>query len=808
MSQKHYIKKWDLTQKDLNRIVRIERPKKPVPADKEKKSAFGNISLRYIKYVRIYQRLEKCYDYMVHPQKRILIGKLLEGVTGRVVELREELIRLDICEYSFMGEVCQDLKLTLPDVEMRLSKYMALDKVVKVRKRMQMLDYILASMNLDDDQEETEDVYTVQEAVLLIQRNERCYQARRRWKKVKLRRKGKRKSVKDFTPLDQVSVNAVIKFQSMWRGHADRKQIHSMRQKMDISLGMLMPPPTMNIKVTEAKVTSDRFKEAQANDDDYKTNIIMSTEEMQEKKAAAMAEEMKTSIYQWILECRNITGEFPVYPEEADGGSAALFSHKTVKELAEDMDDLQVELEKNIKKKPPAKSKKDNKKKNQKKKPPPEGFLMRPSNFIDTTLVDCANEYGTYWWNKDESENRRQTYDKNLMLEDVRANVETVVRAQVDEVMRQELDRLRYAVDQQVAGKPKKPKEKKKKKDKKKKKKKKKMKDLTPGVPIEELFKELVLEGIIKKVPNTPLSDFLGSYNLISDTDAETIECLPDLADIRKMVFDFGILPMSSSSVHLLAPFYKSLILVGPHGSGKRMLVDALCYELGATFFDLSPDNLQDKYEGKQGQQMLMHLVMKVGKEMEPSVIFIGNCDQMFTKALPPEVAELKPARMKKDLTKAMKFIGPEDRILLVGTSKYPFKASMAPMMKLYQRLIFIFPPTHSSRYQLWERLIKAYRGVLDDKFDLSSLTKVSQGFTAGDILNAVREVLTEKRLRRQALHPLRSTEFLNRIATFDPVFISELEEFRLWLVKTPLAKKRSGLLAMEGEGQDIIGLL
>ena len=61
--------------------------------------------------------------------------------------------------------------------------------------------------------------------------------------------------------------------------------------------------------------------------------------------------------------------------------------------------------------------------------------------------------------------------------------------------MRQELQRLQTAVDQQRPGKPRKDK-----KPKQKKKKGKKMKDLTPGVPVEELFKELVLEGIIQKV--------------------------------------------------------------------------------------------------------------------------------------------------------------------------------------------------------------------------------------------------------------------------------------------------------------------
>jgi len=194
---------------------------------------------------------------------------------------------------------------------------------------------------------------------------------------------------------------------------------------------------------------------------------------------------------------------------------------------------------------------------------------------------------------------------------------------------------------------------------------------------------------------------------------------------------------------------------------------------------------------------------------MEPSVIFIGNCDRMFTKKLDPEIAELKPARMKSELTKAMKFITAEDRILVVGTSKYPFKAQMKPMMKMFQRLIFIYPPSHGSRRLIWEHMIKNFKGEIGAySFDLSSIAKVSQGFTAGAITNAISEVLTEKRIKRQLIHPLKTIEFVNRIATFDPVWQTELAEFKKWLNKTPLAKTRSALTDIEIQGQNILNRL
>ena len=67
--------------------------------------------------------------------------------------------------------------------------------------------------------------------------------------------------------------------------------------------------------------------------------------------------------------------------------------------------------------------------------------------------------------------------------------------------------------------------------------------------------------------------------------------------------------------MHEQAPLTKSLLLAGPRGSGKRMLVHAVCNELGANMFDLSPANLAGKYPGKEGLKMLMHLILKVGHD-------------------------------------------------------------------------------------------------------------------------------------------------------------------------------------------------
>ena len=67
-----------------------------------------------------------------------------------------------------------------------------------------------------------------------------------------------------------------------------------------------------------------------------------------------------------------------------------------------------------------------------------------------------------------------------------------------------------------------------------------------------------------------------------------------------------------SQAVHEKAPFVKSVLIAGPRGVGKKMLVHCICTETGANMFDLTAANIAGKYPGKAGLQMMMHMVFKV----------------------------------------------------------------------------------------------------------------------------------------------------------------------------------------------------
>ncbi|RUS71306.1 hypothetical protein EGW08_020936, partial [Elysia chlorotica] len=232
--------------------------------------------------------------------------------------------------------------------------------------------------------------------------------------------------------------------------------------------------------------------------------------------------------------------------------------------------------------------------------------------------------------------------------------------------------------------------------------------------------------------------------------------------------------------------------ICGVRGTGKKLLVQAICNEVGATFFDLTPSNLEGKYDSKEGKKMLMHLIIKMGKALEPAVFWIGQCEKMFLKKKDKEDTA-NPGQWVKGLQKTLKKgIKNGDRMMLIGTSSLPSLTKPKKFNKFFDRIIIVPYPDYPSRYLAWKHFITLnLKEPLSPRFELSSLTKVTSGYTIAAIKNTCEEVLTEKRKSILKYNPLRAYDFTNDISRHDPIFQEEHDEFLAWYNGTPLAKQR-----------------
>ncbi|XP_053873657.1 IQ and AAA domain-containing protein 1-like [Malaclemys terrapin pileata] len=807
-----YTRMWLESQAALKELLAQELPSQPPRPETDQRLFFHMLATLFLRYTQILRCLETCYDQMVHPQKRRVLQHMLDGVMGRVLELKNEMVETELSEYHYMDDVLQDLKLTPADMEVPIPKYFVNQRAKALKERQQVLSEILARVEPSMPSGPSRPAMLRDEAVQLVQMAERMRQGRLRSKFMwEIRRDEERERRARETGAKELDrEQAAICIQKVWKGCLQRRCTKLERQREMAFIGMAPDPKASGLSAAMLRAQlGEEFRRLRQADyeAEYQQALVSIREGLYEVEGPDMREEMKEQLRQWFIECHDLTGHFPEFPDEEIGGSSILFAEKTPEQVKAELDLLEAEgQKKKDKKKDKEKTKEGKQKKGKgKKQEEDEGLKLAVSKFLPV-ISEGFTQYQTIWGNRGESDNFEQRYEPELIKAQKRKEVEKELRLQVDELMREELQRLKLAVDRDD-GKSRRAK----KSGKKQKGKKggKKEKDLTPDRTLDSLYEELVLQGILKQAQHVQLADYTGDFCYLGTTlRMAGIEPTPSVMDIRQNIALYAILRLGSPTLHEMAPLVKSVLLAGPAGTGKKMLVHAVCTETGANLFDLSPDNLVGKYPGKAGLSMLMHVVFKVARLMQPSVIWIGNAEKTFYKKVPKEEKQADPKRLKRDLPKALKLLKPEDRVLLIGTSDKPYAADVKTLCKAYERILLLPRPDYASRYVTWQRLIKKHGGTITTALDVSALAKLSDGYSQGHMARAVQMALTERRLLQMPKKPLRAGEFLQLLAKADPMYSEEEKTLQDWYVKTPLGKKRlkaaqESADRKEGKGKD-----
>jgi hypothetical protein len=114
MPQKYVETLWANTQIKLSRLLTSEISG---PKDFDsKRQANGYVRRLFVKYNDIMKKLDEIYETLIHPQKRLILRILLDGIVGRLVELKQEMIKFDSCEYTYFEDLALDQNKTLVEI--------------------------------------------------------------------------------------------------------------------------------------------------------------------------------------------------------------------------------------------------------------------------------------------------------------------------------------------------------------------------------------------------------------------------------------------------------------------------------------------------------------------------------------------------------------------------------------------------------------------------------------------------------------------------------------------------------------------
>ncbi|KAJ8963742.1 hypothetical protein NQ314_005411 [Rhamnusium bicolor] len=454
-------------------------------------------------------------------------------------------------------------------------------------------------------------------------------------------------------PVPEVTNPAANIIQNIWRGYSTRQWVKRKENDRRLLIGMNEPS-------WKSKEAFERFEKNLNVRREYRDQCIREYVEAIDQErtrilrvvAPGLFEDIGDEIREWFRQFYIRARCFDKIPEEEKGGTVLVircetftpeqylddFEKRRKEKLKAKGQDKQKakELKAKLKKQEADKKKKEAERKKkeaeakQKKKKKMDEYEYE---YFDTTSKPLYNqgaqEHREIWDKINDFENPFEKHYMDMITDEKCYEVQLEVRRQVDELMRIELELLQDALEEdkwKAKGKKGKRKKKNKKKGKKKGKKGKKgKKDPTGDRTTEDLFQELVDNGIIRTYPCVRLREYFGDFSYKNwDLRVKDFDPPATLLDVRQAVIMNCIMPLGVEVMK--RP--KSVLIAGPRQTGKHLLANAIFTETQCVLFDLSPEVTFEKYTGAKGMKMLIHLINKMTRLLAPSIIYFEAAEK------------------------------------------------------------------------------------------------------------------------------------------------------------------------------------
>lgn len=242
---------------------------------------------------------------------------------------------------------------------------------------------------------------------------------------------------------------------------------------------------------------------------------------------------------------------------------------------------------------------------------------------------------------------------------------------------------------------------------------------------------------IIRKYPRRSMEEFIGEQSFAAyELRMMNKNPPPHYGDVKKtlqsLVLGMGPLEL---------PKVKSLCIAGPPKCGKKFLVEALCTEMNAVMFDLSPAKVTPILDMVD----FIRTVMQIANKVQPSVIFIDGAHKPFIKKIPKGEESEDPKKLGRFLFKSVvKKLKKEDAVMLIGTTNQPMNCAIGKLKKCFEKFV-TFPPTldYGTALMTWNKGLQMKR-IYD--FDASSIAHVTRRYAIGDILDLIDKHLDLRR--------------------------------------------------------------
>lgn len=276
------------------------------------------------------------------------------------------------------------------------------------------------------------------------------------------------------------------------------------------------------------------------------------------------------------------------------------------------------------------------------------------------------------------------------------------------------------------------------------------------GIPVQDL-------GLMSKVK---LSDVGGYEDVISELKNAIL--LP--LQRKELSLAYNIKPP------------KGLLLFGPPGTGKTMLMSALAKEMEVGFKYVKASDLLNQYIGESEKNVAK--IFRIAREQAPCVLFFDEIDALA--AVRSTSSHEAGRKLLNTILVEMDGLQYDKQILVVGATNAPHildKAILRPGRM--DKIVYMHLPDEKARLKIFKVHTK---GVpLEEDINFEKLAKITDRFSGADIQNIVKEAtrlaFNEANLSNN-IEPVKMEHFMKVVKSVKPsttlAMLDEYERFKL----------------------------
>ncbi len=183
----------------------------------------------------------------------------------------------------------------------------------------------------------------------------------------------------------------------------------------------------------------------------------------------------------------------------------------------------------------------------------------------------------------------------------------------------------------------------------------------------------------------------------------------------------------------------KGMMLYGPPGCGKTLLMKALATELDVEMINVKCGDVMSRWYGESEESMMK--LFKAARERKPCIIFFDEIDAIAKKRDMYSADDVTP-RLLSLLLSELDGMDRSEGIIMVGSTNKPDMVDPALLRPgRFDKIIYVPPPDKEERKDIMN--IHFRDKPLSSNVDLDKFARKTEGFSGADLANLAKESAT-----------------------------------------------------------------